>query len=111
MPHRWFALVLPLMTAALWWGEATAQASWSEAVRGDAAIITLDVLPLQAEVRLDGVLLGTASQLTAQVVTISPGRHVVEVSAPGHHPSNTAFYSTRNWVNHVQVQLIPARLR
>jgi hypothetical protein len=106
MRYRWIPLVLSLVIVGSWWEQASAQASWSETIRNNAAILTIEVLPLEAEVRLDGVLLGTARELMAQVVTIAPGRHVVQVSAPGHRASDMAFQSTRNWINHLQVQLV-----
>jgi hypothetical protein len=111
MSSRRFALVLAVLIAVAWCAEVSAQVSWSSVVRGDSAIITVDVLPLEAEVRLDGVLLGTARELTAQVVTVLPGPHVVQVSAPDHQPSGVQFSTARAGVNHVQVQLVPARPR
>jgi hypothetical protein len=104
-----FAVVLTLVVAGGWWGEAWAQSPWASMVRGDTAIMTLDVLPLEAEVRLDGVLLGTARELVAHVVPVVPGAHVLEVSAAGHRSSGVRFSSPRNGVNHVQVQLVPDR--
>jgi hypothetical protein len=109
MTARRFALVLAVLTVSAWGPEVSAQVSWwPTVVRGDAAIITLDVLPLEAEVRLDGVLLGTARELTAQVVPVVPGNHVVQVSAAGHLSSGVRFSTPRDGVNHVQVQLVPA---
>ena len=109
MCYHWFALLVALVIGGGWWAEASAQLPWPSMVRGDTAIITVDVLPLEAEVRLDGVFLGTARQLTAQVVPVRPGAHVVQVSAAGHRPGGVRFSSVRNGVNHVQVELVPDR--
>jgi hypothetical protein len=109
MCRRWCAVALALVMVGGWWAEASAQWPWASMVRGDTAIITIDVLPLEAEVRLDGVVLGTARELTAQVVPVLPGAHVLEVSAAGYRPGGVRFSSYRNGANQVQVQLVPNR--
>jgi hypothetical protein len=69
------------------------------------ALVVLDVLPLEAEVLLDGHPIGTARQLVALGVPVLPGWHTVEVSAAGflpyagqfvcdQHSSATAFTVT-----------------
>lgn len=111
--RRWFSLtVLGVMLLGLcgWWGEAIAQSPRSTGyVYGDSATLTLAVLPLHAEVWLDGVLLGSAHDLVARTVAMVPGDHVVQISAPGYLPSVVNVPSTPNWASHVYLELVPAR--
>ena len=82
---------------------------YSGYIYGDSAMLTVAVLPLHAEVRLDGVLLGSAHDLVARTVAMVPGNHVVQVSAPGYMPSVVNVPSTPNWASHVYLELVPAR--
>ena len=110
--RRWFSLaVLGVMLLGLGggWGQAMAQGPQSGYVYGDSATLTVAVLPLYAEVRLDGVLLGSAHDLVARTVAMVPGDHVVQVSAPGYLPSIVYVPSTPNWASHVYLELVPAR--
>ncbi len=92
------------------WGEASAQGPRDTGyVWGDSATLTVAVLPLHAEVRLDGVLLGSAHDLVARAVAMVPGDHVVQVSAPGYLPSIVNLPSSANWATHVYLELVPAR--
>ena len=111
--RRWFGLtVLGVMLLSLcgWWGEATAQGPWhSGYFYGNSSTLTVAALPLHAEVRLDGVLLGSAHDLVARTVAMLPGDHVVQVSAPGYLPTVVSVPSTPNWASHVNLELVPAR--
>jgi hypothetical protein len=93
-----------------WWGGVSAQGPRSTGyVFGDSATLTVAVLPLHAEVRLDGVLLGSAHDLVAKPVAMVPGDHVVQVSAPGYLSSVVTLPSSANWSSHVYLELVPAR--
>ena len=111
--RRWFSVtVLGAMLVCVcgWRGEAMAQGPrYSGYIYGDSAMLTVAVLPLHAEVRLDGVLLGSAHDLVARTVAMVPGNHVVQVSAPGYMPSVVNVPSTPNWASHVYLELVPAR--
>ncbi len=50
--------------------------------RGPIYLI-VDANPLDAQVFLDGRLLGTASELVARAFPLNPGRHAIEIAAPG----------------------------
>lgn len=107
---RLLVLGAVLVGFCAWWGEATAQGPrYSGYVYGDSAVLTVAVLPLHAEVRLDGVFLGTAHQLVARTVAMLPGNHLVQVSAPGYLPSVVRVPSEPNWASHVNLELVPAR--
>jgi len=111
MSYRWLSLGLILAAVCGWWAEATAQTALmsSIVVPGESATITVDALPLQAEVRLDGVLLGTAQDLIGRAVPVVPGVHVVQVSAEGHLPSVVNVPGYSDWASRVKLQLVPDR--
>ena len=92
-----------------WWSDASAQGPRSGYVYGDSATLTVAVIPLHAEVRLDGVLLGSAHDLVARTVAMVPGDHIVQVSAPGYLPTIVSVASLPNWSSHVNLELVPAR--
>jgi len=98
-----------------WCGQASAQGprtgytSYSGYVYGDSATLTVTVLPLHAEVRLDGVLIGSGHDLVARAVALVPGDHIVQVSAPGYLPTIVNVPSIPNWASHVNLELVPAR--
>ena len=101
-----------VMLAALLgsWTGAAAEATIPTAyVPGGGAALTVAVLPLQAEVRLDGVSLGSAHDLIARTVTILPGDHVVEVWAPGYLPSIVNVSGIADWASHIHLELVPNR--
>jgi hypothetical protein len=114
MSARRIGVVLALVATATGPGLAAAQTSLtvlSAIAPRQSAILIVDALPLEAEVRLDGVVIGTARGLTAQAMPILPGNHVLQVWAPDYYLGGVSFYSTPNWVSHVQVQLVPSALR
>ena len=47
--------------------------------------LIIDARPLQAQVRVDGRPLGSAGELVAMAIAVTPGPHTVEISAPGFH--------------------------
>jgi len=106
MIDRRLSVVLALVAACGWCAVASAQSSY---VTGDSASITVDVLPLSAEVKLDGVPIGTAHELGARVLPVLPGDHVIEVSADGHLSSVVNVPSVPQWATRVQLQLVPDR--
>jgi len=92
-----------------WWTEASAQGPRTGYVYGESATLTVAVIPLHAEVRLDGVVIGSAHDLVARTVAMVPGDHVVQVSAPGYMPTIVSVPSLPNWSSHVNLELVPAR--
>ena len=53
--------------------------------------LIVDAHPLEAQVFLDGHLLGTGSQLVARAFPLRPGRHGIEIVAPGFRPYIAQF--------------------
>jgi len=47
--------------------------------------LIVDVRPLEAQVRVDGRPLGSARELVAIAISVLPGPHTIEISAPGFH--------------------------
>ena len=109
MSYRWLLFAVTL-TVIGWWGDDVAQASpQTDFVVGDSATLTVDALPLDAEVRLDGVRLGTAHDLAGRAVAVLPGQHVVQISAEGHLTNLVPVVGTSNWATRIQVYLVPDR--
>ncbi len=98
-----------LVLAALcgWASEAPAQ--MASGVVGDSSTLTIDVVPLYAEVRLNGVPLGTAHDLVAKAIPVLPGSHVLEVVAPGYLTAMIPVGATSDWATRIWLQLVPDR--
>jgi hypothetical protein len=76
------------------------------------ALITIEVLPLNAEVRLDGALLGTALEIANQGQVVYGSRaYTVTITAPGFRPRSVTVVSNSAMPQRVLVDLVPARTR
>jgi len=73
--------------------------------------IDINARPIDAEVRLDGVLLGVANDLQAVPVDAHTGTHTLTVSAPGYESVVVVTYVVQDWTTRVRLSLIPARVR
>ena len=104
----WFLGSLALVFAAGSFSGVAAD-SYESTTIGESSTLTIDVVPLNAEVRLDGVSIGTAQQLISQAVAVTPGKHVVEIGAPGFFPATVIVAATVDWATRVWLQLIPER--
>jgi hypothetical protein len=71
--------------------------------------IYVNALPIDAEVRLDGVLVGLANDLAASLVDARPGVHTLSVQAPSYEPTAVLVRVVRDWTTRVRLTLIPAR--
>ncbi len=69
----------------------------------------INALPSNAEVRLDGVLVGVANDLQATPVDARPGMHTLTFQAPGYQPTIVYVRVVRDWTTRVRLTLIPAR--
>jgi CRISPR/Cas system-associated exonuclease Cas4 (RecB family) len=83
--------------------------SYESKTVGESSTLTIDVVPLWAEVRLDGVPLGNAHDLISQAVAVTPGSHVVEIGAPGYLTATVTVSATVDWASRIWLQLIPDR--
>ncbi len=102
-----------LMLAALCggWSEAADQGFRLTRVYGDSSTLTVTALPLQAEVRVDGLPVGSAHDLVARALALVPGDHVVEIWAPGYVPALVNVTGIANWASHIHLELVPERGR
>jgi hypothetical protein len=98
-----------LMLVALcgWWSAAVAQ-PMGYAPPGSSSL-TVTALPLQAEVRLDGVPVGSAHDLVAHPIAMVPGDHVVEIWAPGYLPTAVNVQGEPDFASHINLILVPDR--
>jgi hypothetical protein len=67
---------------------ATAGSGAGPSAQGQYGGLSFQITPANAAVLVDGVYVGTASQFTAttQPLTLTPGRHHVEMRAEGYEP-------------------------
>src|SRR5215207_5774856 len=105
--RAWFLGSLALLFAAGSFSGVAADTY--ESTIGESSTLTIDVVPLYAEVRLDGVPIGTAHDLVSQAVPVTPGKHIVEIGAPGFFPATVTVMATVDWATRIWLQLIPER--
>ena len=109
--HFWLVLGFGLFVSlGGWTSDARAQSGYTVLV-GDSSTLTINAIPLQAQVRLDAVPIGTAHDFVGRPVTVLPGQHVLEVAAPGYLPATVAVSSTVDWATRVWLELVPDRSR
>jgi PEGA domain-containing protein len=68
----------------------------------------INALPSNAEVRLDGVLIGQANDLQASPVEAHAGVHTLTFQAAGYEPASVLVRVVRDWTTRVRLTLIPA---
>ncbi len=71
------------------------------------AFMTLDAQPPGAEVFLDSRRLGTADEVLARALPLAPGRHALEVVAPGYRPFIAEFRASPGFPTRLRVDLFP----
>jgi hypothetical protein len=69
----------------------------------------INALPVDAEVRLDGALIGVANDLQAALVDAKPGVRSLSFSAPAYEPTTVLVLVVRDWTTRVRLTLIPVR--
>ena len=74
------------------------------------ALVTIEVLPRYAEVRLDGALLGSALEIASRGLPVYGSRaYTVHISAPGHLPRTLTLVANSSMPQRVFVDLVPIR--
>lgn len=74
------------------------------------ALVTIEVLPLYAEVRINGALVGTALEIASRGMAVFGARaYTVHISAPGHLPRTLTLVSNSAMPQRVHVDLVPIR--
>lgn len=69
--------------------------------------VIIDATPREAQVFLDGRLLGSARQLIARAFPVSPGRHGVEIILRGFRPYRAQFTVDGGFPTRLRVALQP----
>ncbi len=77
--------------------------------QGTAGSLIVEARPLQADVLLDGVPVGTANDLTARPLYVRPGSHVLQFSAPGYIAKALQVKVRAAWGTRVWIDLVPDR--
>jgi hypothetical protein len=74
------------------------------------ALVTIEALPLYAEIRLNGALVGTAQEIANKGLAVFGARaYIVTVSAPGHIERRLTLVSNSAMPQRVHVDLVPIR--
>jgi hypothetical protein len=74
------------------------------------ALVTIEALPLYAEIRLNGALVGTAQEIANKGLAVFGARaYVVTVSAPGHIERRLTLVANSAMPQRVHVDLVPIR--
>lgn len=71
----------------------------------DSAVLIVEAAPEEAQVFLDGQLLGTAGQLAAQAVAISAGPHAIMIVSPPAEPFTAQFTAKPGFPTRIHVAL------
>lgn len=71
------------------------------------ALLIVDATPGNAEVFVNGRLLGSASALVGRAVPISPGKHSLEIISRGFRPFSTQFTASPTFPTRLRVALAP----
>ena len=69
----------------------------------------INAFPINAEVRLDGALIGVANDLQASLVDTRAGMHRLSLTAPGYEPATVLVQVVRDWATRVRLTMIPMR--
>ena len=71
------------------------------------ALVTIEVLPLYAEVRVNGTYVGTALEIASKGIAVFGGyAYRVDVSAPGHVPRRLTLVANSSMPQRVHVDLV-----
>ena len=69
----------------------------------------INAFPINAEVRVDGAVIGVANDLEASVVDTRAGVHRLSFTAPGYEPVSVLVQVVRDWTTRVRLNMIPVR--
>ncbi len=103
------AAILGLILAAAMSVGASSDGVVYGSEQGTAGSLIVEARPLQADVLLDGVPVGTANDLTARPLYVRPGSHVLQFSAAGYIPKALQVRVRAAWGTRVWIDLVPDR--
>ena len=69
------------------------------------SFLIVDATPAEAQVFLDGRLLGSAADLLARALPLAPGRHIAQIIAPGFKPYIAQFGADPSFSSRLRVTL------
>ncbi len=87
--------------------EGTAGRSGGPARRLDHGFVIIDAMPADAQVFLDGRMVGSARQLVARAFPLPPGRHAIEILFPRFRPYIAKFTVSPSFPTRIRVALYP----
>ncbi len=87
--------------------EGTASQFGGPPRRLNQGFVIIDAVPPDAQVFLDDRLVGSAQQLVARAFSVLPGRHALEIVAPGFKPYRAEFPVSPRFPRHLRVTLKP----
>ena len=70
-----------------------------------ASFLIVDATPPEAQIFLDGRVLGSAADLLARALPLAPGRHTAQVIAPGYTPYVARFAADPGFSTRLRVAL------
>jgi len=70
------------------------------------SFLIVDAVPLDAEVFLDGRLLGSARELVARALPVAPGRHTIEIVSPRFRSYIARFATDPGFPTRIRATLI-----
>jgi PEGA domain len=71
----------------------------------DQSFLIVDAAPVEAQIFLDGRLLGSAADLLARALPLAPGGHTAQVIAPGYTPYVARFAADPGFSTRLRVTL------
>lgn len=102
------AAVAPVAAGALLLGHSSEMRASGRAMFDGPTYLLVDASPPEAQVFLDGRLLGTARQLIARAIPLPPGRHAIEIVLPGFGSYIAQFASVPgSFPTRIRVGLLP----
>jgi PEGA domain len=105
--HRVVAAGVPAGAAVLRRSGFMGMGGYGGILRSETPLIVIDATPRDAQVYLDDRLLGSGAQLLARAFPLPPGRHIVQIVAPGFRPYVAEFVADPPYSTRIRVSLVP----
>ena len=106
-------IVMALLILSAGLAASPASAFWGGKMSIDDpidALVTIEALPLYAEIRLNGAYVGTALEIASKGLAVFGSRaYIVTVTAPGHIERRLTLISNSQMPQRVHVDLVPIR--
>ncbi|MFQ5897011.1 MAG: PEGA domain-containing protein [Candidatus Methylomirabilia bacterium] len=73
----------------------------------EQGFVIIDATPLEAQIFVDGRLLGSTQEVVARAFPLLPGKHTVKIIAPGFRPYDAEFTIDSEVSTRLRVALQP----